>query len=122
MADRDPYPMKKEEFSIEDYQAVTFARDTRQAEQLRDLLLDHDIEAAVADDDLDGPWTTGEGVAVLVPIDDLDEAQEVLDEIDLIEELDAAVEDFDDDEDEDELEDRMQPLDAEGYYDDDGGD
>ncbi|NLF30553.1 MAG: DUF2007 domain-containing protein [Planctomycetes bacterium] len=117
MAERDTYPVESEGFNVEDYQAVTYARDMRQAEQLRDLLLDHDIDAVVADDEMDGPWTSGEGVAVLVLIDDLEEAREVLDDVDLIEELDADDEDFDDDdEEEDELEDQMQPLDVEGGY------
>ncbi|MFW6154047.1 MAG: putative signal transducing protein [Planctomycetota bacterium] len=117
MVDRDPYPTEKEDLNVDDYQAVTHARDARQAERLRDLLLDHDIEAVVAENALDDPWAAGDGVTVLVPVDDLDEAREVLDDIDVIEELDVDDEDFDDEEDEDELDDRMQPLDAESYYD-----
>jgi hypothetical protein len=115
MADRDPYPVENGSFDPADYQPVTYAPDGRQAEQLRDLLLDHDIGAVVPDDDMDGPWVSGEGVAVLVPIDDLDEAREVLEDIDLIEEFDD--DDLEDDEDDDELEDQLQPIDVEGGYD-----
>ncbi len=122
MVDQDPYPLKDDELSAGDYQVITHARDGGQAERLRDLLVDHDIEAVVAEEDADGPWAAGEGVAVLVPSEDLDEAREILDDIDLIEDLDVVDDDFDD-EDEDELDDQMQPLDAEGYLeDDDDGD
>ena len=115
MAEHDQVANEVEDVGPAEYEPVTYCRDERQAEQFRDLLIDHDIPAILPDPD-DEHVSADEGIAVLVPINSADEARDVLEEIELIEELHTADPDFDglagDDE---EAGADMQPLSQDAY-------
>jgi len=106
-------------------------RSLDQAEEVRQLLADHDVPALTATEDklesledlVDGPVPSGgaDGTAVLVPADVLDEASEIIAEREEFENLatddDALDDDEDDDDDSEDMIDLGNDL-SEGWSDD----
>ena len=93
----------------EQYVPVVFARDGDEAEEYRQLLEDHDIPviAGHEDEDEEDPSPasqslSGRGVPILVPEPLLDEASEIIADMEGTDEFVLAEEDLDDDEDEEE--------------------
>jgi len=116
MVEHDKPADEAEDVDPTGYEPVTYCRDERQAEQFRDLLIDHDIPAILPDSDDEQYVAADDGVAVLVPISSADEARDVLEEIELIEEMDTADPDFDGlTGDDDEAEADLQPLRDDAY-------
>jgi len=67
----------------DDYVPIVFARNIAEAEFYKVLLEDHDISAIInesADDDDDEYSESGQGISVLVPSEQLDEAELVLEQ------------------------------------------
>lgn len=116
MAENDKIPDDIDPDDPSQYEVLTHGRDELQAEQFRDLLIDHDIEAILPDPEQEGWIPADEGVPVLVPVDSIDEAKDILDEIELIEEMDIADPDFDGPvEEEEDIAKDMQPLTSDAY-------
>jgi hypothetical protein len=85
-----------------DYQPVVYARDDEQAEQLRDLLIDHDVPAMIQEDEYGDHLATAKGIPVVVPTAYLNEAGEVIEEYENMDGLVLDDESADQDEDEEE--------------------
>lgn len=123
MTEHEDFPEEMDDLVLDDpeldsYEVVAYARDARQAETFRDLLFDHDIPALLEEDDEGAYKFVSDGIAILVPDDTAEEARDILGELELIEELDSADPDLDDDEDDADETSDMQPLDADVYLDD----
>ena len=114
-----------------DFVPAVYARDLADAQRYRDLLEDHDIPVLLAGDEADLPSSVPagaqgmtRGVPVLVPEDFLDEASEIISEVQDEEgfvDVEDAEFDEDDDEDDDDLY-GMQECDDEDLYGDEGED
>ena len=86
---------------VEEFVAVAYARDGDQAEHLAELLSDHEIPAEVDENASGGQSTCG--VAILIPAEMLEEATDVIDQYEEMDDVIAAGDEYDED-DEEEIE------------------
>lgn len=115
----------------DEYVTAIYVETPDEAEQYVQLLADHDIDAMIgSEEDEDLPPSMSEGVAVLVPADQLDEAAEVIADHEEsggfvleAEELEEQEDEYDETEDMEELDvdedDDLLPLDLGGDDDED---
>ena len=104
MRDDDSLQDELDGEELADCQPVAYALDDEQAEQLRDLLTDYGIPALIEKDEYGGRLTTAKGIPVLVPVDSLDEAGDIIEQYENMDELawDDETEDEEEEEDDDE--------------------
>ena len=91
--------------NVGNYVPVAHARDNEQASQLRDILGDHDIPAVIDDEGHGEGVYTSRDIPVLVPGDMAEEACEVIQEYDEMDDvvLDDGDDEFEDDDEDDDL-------------------
>lgn len=85
-----------------DYIPIHFARTIEEAEYYKTLLEDHEINAIIDEDNTMGDYEdAGDGIAILVPGEQLDEAELILEQRSNVDdEFDEDIDDFEEDEDE----------------------